>query len=147
MESWREELYHYGILNQKWVVRRYQNRDGSLTPAGKKRYSTSSDDSYDREQKKRMRVRKKAERLASKATRINSKDKSISKYGRAVNVKIVEDKDGRLRLVDKGVGSKYRTTSSGLKQYRREMETSRGRKAKFKANNLVTKYNKSLDRR
>ncbi len=32
-------LQHYGILGQKWGVRRYQNEDGSLTPAGKKRYS------------------------------------------------------------------------------------------------------------
>lgn len=31
-------LYHYGIKNMKWGVRRYQNKDGSLTPAGKARY-------------------------------------------------------------------------------------------------------------
>lgn len=31
-------LYHYGVKGQKWGVRRYQNADGSLTPAGQKRY-------------------------------------------------------------------------------------------------------------
>ncbi len=36
------ELYHHGILGQKWGVRRYQNPDGSLTEEGKKRYSQMS---------------------------------------------------------------------------------------------------------
>jgi hypothetical protein len=34
------ELYHHGIKGQKWGIRRYQYADGSLTPAGKKRYSS-----------------------------------------------------------------------------------------------------------
>ena len=38
-----DELYHYGIKGQKWGVRRYQNKDGSLTSAGKKRRSSSDE--------------------------------------------------------------------------------------------------------
>ena len=37
------ELYHWGIKGMRWGVRRYQNKDGSLTPAGKKRYSDDPD--------------------------------------------------------------------------------------------------------
>lgn len=33
------ELTHWGIVGMKWGVRRYQNKDGSLTAAGKKRYN------------------------------------------------------------------------------------------------------------
>ena len=36
-----EELYHHGIKGQKWGVRRYQYADGSVTPAGAKRYYVS----------------------------------------------------------------------------------------------------------
>ena len=32
------DLRHHGIKGQKWGVRRFQNSDGSLTAAGRKRY-------------------------------------------------------------------------------------------------------------
>ena len=47
MNTWtctrQGELYHHGIKGQKWGVRRFQNKDGSLTPAGKRRYDEPND--------------------------------------------------------------------------------------------------------
>lgn len=37
-----DELYHHGIKGQKWGIRRYQNPDGSLTAAGKKRHNSDN---------------------------------------------------------------------------------------------------------
>ena len=38
----KAELYHHGILGQRWGIRRFQNKDGTLTNAGKKRYNKDS---------------------------------------------------------------------------------------------------------
>lgn len=53
-----ETLYlaHHGVKGQKWGVRRYQNEDGSLTPAGKNRY-LKSDGTLTRAGRRRQALR------------------------------------------------------------------------------------------
>ena len=39
-----DSLTHWGVKGMKWGVRRYQNKDGSLTDAGKRRYELEGKD-------------------------------------------------------------------------------------------------------
>jgi hypothetical protein len=56
------ELCHHGIKGMKWGVRKYQNEDGSLTPAGKKRY-------YDTPELNKQKNELKSAQSAYKASR------------------------------------------------------------------------------
>ena len=87
------ELYHHGIRGMKWGVRRFQNKDGSLTNAGKKRYT---DDPTVVESKKNLDSAKSTYKSASKAYNVAYNNLNIDytrsnkkKYDKAKNDKQV----------------------------------------------------------
>ena len=41
-----EHLEHYGVLGMKWGMRRFQNKDGSLTPKGQRHYAQTGEYGY-----------------------------------------------------------------------------------------------------
>lgn len=66
-------LYHHGIKGQKWGVRRFQNKDGSLTSAGKNRYKQSHRDKLVEKYKNKGMSQKDAEKAADKRRAIERK--------------------------------------------------------------------------
>lgn len=54
-----DELMHYGIKGMKWGVRRYQNKDGTLTAAGKKREREQTR-GWSKEAKEARRIKRKS---------------------------------------------------------------------------------------
>ena len=77
------ELYHFGVKGMRWGVRRYQNKDGSLTEAGKRR--VKEDGSFKSNKEMRKEIREERSRLD---------DKLDEKYGVS---KAYEEADDKMR--------------------------------------------------
>ena len=82
------ELYHFGIKGMRWGVRRYQNEDGTLTPAGKKRYGNMSDDKLQKSLYKQVKKARAKQSDWSNQWNVNN---TIGKYSKAVEDRYRKD--------------------------------------------------------
>lgn len=73
------ELYHHGIRGMKWGVRRFQNKDGSLTAAGKKRRASEEADLKEREKriKRQEQVKASRDKLAAKKAELDERERAL----------------------------------------------------------------------
>ena len=76
-------IYHHGIKGQKWGIRLFQNKDGSLTQKGRKRYRPNKTDEA-------MFGKKGAQRVANRRNKGDSRSMALAKeVGRMFATRIV----------------------------------------------------------
>lgn len=80
-----QELYHFGTKGMRWGVRRYQNKDGSLTPAGKKRYADDPDRQGVDSAKIKLKSAKRAAKKAGNHYNVVSTDANWKRYRKSLS--------------------------------------------------------------
>lgn len=87
LQNFDECLAHYGTRGMKWGIRRYQNKDGTLTAKGKKRYAKELE-----RLKKEEAILKNKKRTQAQLDKLEAKRKSIEEQKRALSGKPAKEK-------------------------------------------------------
>lgn len=110
---YNDELYHHGILNQKWGLRRFQNRDGSLTAAGRLRYAknTEGKDARIAAAKEKKAAEKQARQEEKAAEKQARKEEKAAKQQAAQEKKAAEEKARQEKKAAKEKAQLEKTTT------------------------------------
>lgn len=101
------ELSHHGIKGQRWGFRRYQNKDGSLTPAGRRRVAKMKDE-YTALTGKKL-IRKPTSKSDNTPEPDTNKKKSIKEMSDAE----LREKINRLQMEKQAIGLQSELGSKG----------------------------------
>lgn len=93
-----DELYHHGIKGQKWGIRRYQRKDGSLTNAGKRRLKREQD-----ELRKEAAILKNRQSTKAKIDRLESRRKALDDKKKAFDEEEAKSKTGNNQPAKKSI--------------------------------------------
>lgn len=97
-----DELWHYGIKGMRWGVRRYENEDGSLTPAGKKRYTDDKNKEY------RKKLRKERAKKVGKALALTTAAAATLYGGKKLYDNVRIPKSNKLKLKELAIRRKQK---------------------------------------
>ena len=116
-EPMNNELQHWGIKGMKWGVRRFQNEDGTRTPAGIKRYSDKAKEGLKKagEKIKEQHDRKKAIKQEAKLRKIPAKKLTTEELQtRIERLKLEKSYKDLLKEVDAPTVSKGKAFVGGI---------------------------------
>lgn len=143
-------LYHSGIKGMKWGIRRFQNEDGSLTEAGKKRYAKLAG-KIEKQARKIEKYQKRVDNNASRYARAASKEaranrlqaRSARLHNRAVNSWLMSDnRRARLEVKSQRLGAKAARLQGQAARMKNKTITN---EAKIKrAQSLINKYSRKI---
>ena len=115
-----DELYHYGIIGMKWGIRRYQNPDGSLTPAGRRRL----------EKQDTKWAKKKSRKITAQAKKLSQRELDI--YGNYL-LKLPNARNANGKLSAQTINAYNRKMAELMSQKVSEIRAPSGRVVSFVA--------------